>query len=159
VSPYSNVALPTLAASVASSANYPQATVIFQAASAPGVDPVEYSKYQPWLQHNQYIYFSTVNKVYRLVNYRRIDATTFIADIVDGILPAIADVAYQLLTPSYVFASMSYSYVVTGAATINDVPIPAGISFIEPSLAERIPRVVAYDASAVGASILISINE
>ena len=154
--PQNQTAIPALVATVAPVATQSQ-SIIFQAASDPGVDPVDYSDYSAWLCEGQWVYFSTVNKVYRMSNYRALSSHTFIADIIEGNVPSVADVAYAGLTPQYVFAAQSYSYVVTaGVVEINDTVIAPGISATEPVFPNMMPKVVAFDATA--GTLLISFN-
>lgn len=159
VSALSGLTIPVLEATVSPSASF-EDWIIFQAASDPGVDPVDYRDYEAYLSEGAYVYFATpINRAYRISKYVKIDDTTFAGHVDQGVLPAVADPAYAGLTPMWAKQANSYSYAVQGTgATINGVAFAAGITVIEPDNLNSLPAVVYYDASAVGNSILITFN-
>lgn len=120
---------------------------------------VDWHDYASYLSPGEYVYFPAPdNLLFRVINYRRISDTQFVGDIVEGIVPAAPGPTAK--TPSYVKAKPGFTFVVQGAAvTVNGVSMAVGMSLTEPDILKARTKVYNYDATGVGASLLITINE
>lgn len=156
--PGTTTPVPELAATVAPDAGWFD-VIVFQALSDPGVDPVNIDDYKGWLYEDGWVYLDTPNAIFMVRGFQVIDDTTFIAYIINGALPAIADANYALVVPQRVCTSKSYNAVVTGtSAVINGVSIASGLVYKEPGENQYWANPCSFDCSGAGAELTITFN-